>query len=57
MVCEVVDVIADAEAYARMRKISGQSLAPTLEMEDGAVLPDFDTKQLEKFLKERGVLF
>lgn len=45
------DVIANPEAYAHMRKISGQSLTPTLELPDGSVLPDFDTKQLEKFLR------
>jgi carbamoylphosphate synthase small subunit len=37
-----------------MRQISGQSLTPTLEMEDGRVLADFDTRQLEKFLRDRG---
>lgn len=50
---EQLDVIARPEAYARMRQISGQSLTPTLELPDGSVLPDFDTKQLEKFLRER----
>lgn len=49
----VLDVLAKPEAFVRMRKISGQSKAPTLEMPDGAVLADFDTGQLEKFLKER----
>ena len=34
-----------------MREISGQRLTPTLELPDGSVLPDFDTKQLEKFLR------
>jgi len=48
-----VDVLTDADAMARMRRISGQSLAPTLEMPDGAVLADFDVHQLEKFLKAR----
>jgi len=48
-----VDVLADREAFARMRRISGQSLTPTLEMPDGSVLADFDTDQLEAFLKER----
>ncbi|MDX2080272.1 MAG: glutaredoxin domain-containing protein [Terrimicrobiaceae bacterium] len=49
----VVDVIADPAGYARMRKISGQSLTPTLEMPDGAVLADFDVVQLEHFLQSR----
>ena len=48
---QTVDVLADARAYDHMRNISGQSLTPTLEMRDGSVLPDFDTGQLETFLK------
>ena len=50
---EPIDVLTDASAYAHMRQISGQSLTPTLEMPDGAVLADFDTRQLERFLRER----
>lgn len=50
-----IDVFNEPGAFARMREISGQSLAPTLEMPDGAVLADFDVGQLEKFLRERGV--
>lgn len=50
---EVVDVFADRAAFERMREISGQTKAPTLEMPDGAVLADFDVGQLEHFLKER----
>lgn len=52
---EKADVLTDAAAYARMKKISGQSLTPTLEMSDGAILADFDTSQLEKFLETRKV--
>lgn len=48
-----VDVLSDAGAFARMREISSQSLTPTLEMPDGSVLADFDTRQLEKFLEGR----
>ncbi len=48
------DVLADADAYARMRQISGQSLTPTLEIGD-AVLADFDTRQLASFLEEEGI--
>ena len=51
-----IDVFAEPAAFARMRAVSGQSLAPTLEMPDGSVLPDFDVGQLEVFLKERGLL-
>lgn len=48
-----VDVLADAGAFAHMQKISSQSLTPTLEMPDGSVLADFDTRELERFLKGR----
>jgi glutaredoxin len=51
-----VDVYADRAAYERMRAISGQSKAPTLEMPDGAVLADFDVRKLEQFLGARGQL-
>jgi monothiol glutaredoxin len=51
-----IDVFSEPGAFDRMREISGQSLAPTLEMPDGTVLADFDVGQLERFLKERAVL-
>lgn len=51
-----VDVLADEAAGARMRRISGQSLTPTLELPDGDVLADFDTGQLERFLREKNVI-
>ena len=50
-----INVYADAAAYAEMKRISGQTLCPTLAAGD-EVLPDFDTDQLEQFLKERGWL-
>jgi glutaredoxin len=50
-----VDVCSDPAGFDRMRQISGQSKAPTLEMPDGAVLADFDVGQLEKFLSQRAV--
>jgi glutaredoxin len=50
------DVLTDAAAYAHMRKISGQSLTPTLETSDGKVLADFDVAQLEKFLRTHNLL-
>lgn len=46
-----VDVLSDARAFEHMRNISSQSLTPTLEMPDGTVLADFDTRQLEQFLE------
>jgi hypothetical protein len=48
-----VDVFADRSAFDRMKQISGQTKAPTLEMPDGAVLADFDLAELERFLKAR----
>lgn len=38
-----------------MRRISGQSLTPTLETPDGKVLADFDVKQLEEFFKTHNI--
>jgi len=52
---ELLDVLADGAAYDRMRRISGQSLTPTLELDDGPVLPDFDVNQLEKFLVSHNI--
>ncbi len=45
-----IDVLADKAAYDHMIAISGQRKTPTLELGDGAVLPDFDVNQLQKFL-------
>ena len=48
---EVLDVIANAAARKEMRELSGQTLAPTIDV-DGHILADFDTRQLERFWKE-----
>jgi glutaredoxin 3 len=48
-----VDVFADHAAFDRMKEISGQTKAPTLEMPDGEVLADFDVAELERFLARR----
>jgi glutaredoxin len=50
-----IDVLADSSAYDHMKKISGQRLTPTLELDNGEVLPDFDVRQLEKFLADRNI--
>ncbi|HEY5791923.1 MAG TPA: glutaredoxin family protein [Chthoniobacterales bacterium] len=47
---EEIDVFDDPRDFDRMRQISGQSRAPTLETEKGLVLADFDVKQLATFL-------
>jgi glutaredoxin len=48
-----VDVFSDRPAFDRMKQISGQTKAPTLQMPDGSVLADFDVAELQRFLKER----
>ncbi len=49
-----VDVIRDADAYEKMKKLSGQRLTPTLVIEStGQISPDFDMGQLEGFLQEK----
>ena len=48
-----VNVLRDADAFQRMKDLSGQRLTPTLSIDDGdLLLADFDTSQLEKFLKK-----
>jgi glutaredoxin 3 len=48
---EELDVITDGAARKEMRDLSGQTLAPVIEV-DGEILADFDTDQLEKFWKK-----
>jgi len=45
---ETVDVIADEAAYDEMIRLSGQELAPVIEV-DGEVLADFGPDQLAWF--------
>ena len=47
---EEVDVLASRAAWNEMVQLSGQSLAPVIDV-DGEVLADFDTDQLEQFWK------
>ena len=51
IVYEELDVISDRAAFKEMKELSGQTLAPVIEV-DGEVLADFDTAQLEKFWKK-----
>ncbi|MBI3877672.1 MAG: glutaredoxin family protein, partial [Verrucomicrobia bacterium] len=37
---EVLDVISDSKAYDEMERLSGQSLAPVIDV-DGKILADF----------------
>ena len=48
---EEVDVISSGRAFQEMVALSGQTLAPVIEV-DGEILADFDTDQLEKFWKK-----
>ena len=45
---ERLDVTSDREARQEMLQLSGQTLAPVIEV-DGEILADFDTGQLAKF--------
>ena len=47
---EKIDVMADEAAFDEMIRISGQELAPVIDV-DGKVLADFGPEQLEKFWK------
>ena len=48
---ENVDVIADEAAYDEMMRLSGQELAPVLEV-DGEILADFGPDQLAEFWRQ-----
>lgn len=45
---ETLDVISDAEAFAEMEEISGQTLAPVIDV-DGEILADFGPEELARF--------
>jgi glutaredoxin 3 len=45
---ELLDVTSDRAARDEMAELSGQTLAPVIEV-DGEILADFDTGQLAKF--------
>ena len=45
---ETLDVIADSQALTEMVNLSGQRLAPVIEV-DGKILADFGPDELEKF--------
>jgi glutaredoxin 3 len=47
---ETIDVISDEAAFEEMIRLSGQELAPVLEV-DGRVLADFGPEQLAEFWK------
>ena len=45
---EKLDVIADSKAYTEMVNLSGQTLAPVIDV-DGKILADFGPDELAKF--------
>ena len=47
---EVLDVVANDAAYEEMVKLSGQDLAPVLDV-DGEILADFGPEELPGFFK------
>ncbi len=47
---EKLDVITDREAYEEMVELSGQTLAPVIEV-DGKILADFGPEELARFWK------
>jgi glutaredoxin 3 len=48
---EKVDVIADEAAFDEMIRLSGQDLAPVIDV-DGEILADFGPDQLEGFFSK-----
>jgi len=48
---EVLDVVANDKAYEEMCRLSGQTLAPVIDV-DGEILADFGAKELAKFWKK-----
>jgi len=51
IIFETLDVMSDRAARNEMFELSGQTLAPVIDV-DGEVLADFDTDQLEVFWKK-----
>jgi glutaredoxin 3 len=45
---EAVDVIASSAAFAEMERLSGQTLAPVIDV-DGEILADFGPEELAAF--------
>ena len=48
---QTVDVIADEAAFDEMIRLSGQELAPVIDV-DGRILADFGPEQLGEFWKQ-----
>jgi len=50
---ETINVMDDEAAYDEMIRLSGQDLAPVIDV-DGDILADFGPEQLPDFFKKRG---
>lgn len=48
-----LDVISDGQAYNEMRNLSGQTMAPVIDV-DGEILADFGVEELETWWREQG---
>ena len=48
---EVLDVVADEKAYEEMYRLSGQTLAPVIDL-DGQILADFGARELAVFWRK-----
>jgi len=48
---EKIDVMADESAFDEMIRLSGQDLAPVLDV-DGEILADFGPEQLQPFFEK-----
>jgi glutaredoxin 3 len=48
---DLLDVVADQRAYEEMYRLSGQTVAPVIEV-DGRVLADFGARELAAFWKK-----
>jgi glutaredoxin 3 len=51
---ELIDVISSRAAFDEMKRLSGQSRAPTLQVGD-LILPDFGPDELAVFLKKHSI--
>jgi glutaredoxin 3 len=49
------DVLADPAAMEELKRLSGQTKAPTMRWGE-EILADFDASQLDVFLREHGVV-
>jgi glutaredoxin len=52
---EEIDVLSDPAAYKEMIRLSGQSYAPTLVVNE-RILADFGPEELDDFLKSNRIL-